>query len=104
LKVKIKSLAAEAVIIRQEERKNSGATRFTLHQHRVFDVRKEARCSLIAYGYLRGRPLASFEKSGSRKPDWGNAERIAKRFSLTAFNQQHFREWAGIEPAQAKAA
>jgi hypothetical protein len=97
LKIKIKSLAAEAIIIRHEERKNSGDTRNNLHLHRVMVVRPEARASFIAYAYLRGRLLSSQEQPGSRTPDWANALRIAKRFSLVPFDEVAFREWAGID-------
>ena len=59
LKVKIKSLAEEARIIRREERKldwkTDQAKRFKLWVHRTFDIRREARATLIAYAYLRGR-------------------------------------------------
>jgi hypothetical protein len=77
LRVKIKSLAAEAVIIRREERKSLGNARWLknsqqdasgfysqydrLHSHRVYDVRDEARGAQLAYAYLRGVPKAKVE-------------------------------------------
>jgi len=63
LKVKIKSLAAEARIIRLEERRagKSNTLREQLYRHRTVDVRREQRASLLAYAFLRGRPLAAVE-------------------------------------------
>lgn len=63
LKVKIKSLAEEAKIIRTEEKKLPGpsAKRMELHEHRVGKVRHCARYALLAYGYLRGKPYRIIE-------------------------------------------
>ncbi len=89
LKIKIKSLAEEARMIRKEERKQLGygrhlrrvdrdarvntpeeerwennpvyLTHCRLHHHRVVDVRKAAREAQLAYAYLRGRPLLVVE-------------------------------------------
>lgn len=64
IKVKIKSLAEEARIIRSEEHKAKyDSTREGLHAHRVIQVREEARASLLAYGYLRGLSLSQVEKN-----------------------------------------
>jgi hypothetical protein len=54
LKVKIKSLAVESRIIRQEELRSRGDLRNSLRLHRVNDVRHECRATLIAYNCLRG--------------------------------------------------
>jgi hypothetical protein len=67
LKIKIKSLAEEARIIRAEERKakerGASGARASLHEHRVLHVRPEQRATLIAYGYLRGRAYRQLEAS-----------------------------------------
>ncbi len=55
LKVKIKSLAEEARIIRVEERRTSGMSKWQLQHHRRTVVRDAARRSLIAYATVRGR-------------------------------------------------
>lgn len=68
LKIKIKSLAEEARIIRKEE--NGLDTRVfggelmqrELHHHRIIDVRGAARTSHIAYGLIRGKALDNIEK------------------------------------------
>lgn len=67
LKVKIKSLAAEARIIRREEflakKHGNRALLDGLHAHRTFDVRLAARRTLLAYGYLRGRWYGTIESN-----------------------------------------
>lgn len=91
LKIKIKSLAEEARIIRHEERRigytnykirlrpvNDDQTdadniiceyndniRNGLHQHRVLNVRHETRAALLAYGFLRGRDYIEIENSST---------------------------------------
>lgn len=69
MKVKIKSLAEEARIIRKMERqvKEKGwhkevehPNRFLLpelHKHRTYDVAREQRATLLAYAYVRNKPV-----------------------------------------------
>ena len=132
LKVKIKTLAAEAQDIRRQERKfNIGArarkrlsralelgsiyrpamdqreklspamqTRISkklahhkmlqrneramkafdgLRAHRVGPVRKEARSSFIAYGFLRGLEYSQIEKT-NKPVDWERVESLVKKY------------------------
>jgi hypothetical protein len=67
LRVKVKSLAAEAAIIRKEERRLRGPLRSELREHRVGAVRSEARLSHLAYNFVRGRKLQIAEPK--RRPD-----------------------------------
>ena len=95
LKVKIKSLAAEARIIRREERRYANREeRPSLVEHRRGVVRSEARCSLLAYAYLRHMPYRCVEASTKRKPDWGKIDGLIKRF---AFIDGHSKEWGERE-------
>ena len=59
LKVKIKSLAAEARIIRQDEKRaakrGQGTLCNELHSHRMNVVRPEQRATLYAYAIIRNR-------------------------------------------------
>ncbi len=110
LKVKIKSLAAEARIIRLEELRAKGRRKspdrrkdmglgfvqanpdylvvrgrdprllFELHHHRVWDVRQEQRASLLAYAFLRGRTLAACEPKTTREPDWARVLKLVEKF------------------------
>ena len=86
--MKVKSLAAEARIIRLEERKALGrrvpdaAVYASLRTHRVCAVRREQRSSLLAYGFLRGRPYAAIETpAATNPPDWARVKKIASRFN-----------------------
>ena len=92
LKVKIKSLADEARIIRHEERKSLNSGRFCkgkqglqkeseksyylyrkLRDHRIGIVISEARASLIAYAFIRGKSFASLNEV---KPDFKELTQI----------------------------
>lgn len=66
LRVKSKSLAEEARIIRREERRTWGPLLLELHHHRVYNVRIEARMTHIAYALIKGRTLEQIEKPGKR--------------------------------------
>ena len=93
LKVKVKSLAAEAKIIRREEhRARTPETRSGLHQHRVGVVRSATRHTLLAYGYLRGRSHRQIEASCKRPPDWTVVERMVRRYGPPKHNTG-FEEW-----------
>lgn len=101
LKIKIKSLAAEARIIRSEEKKWPGQSyvRSSLHGHRTGIVRNEARHSQLAYGFLRGRPYVAMEQKAKTEPNWDRVENIAVRFRDSHGGQtpqnvkQRFAEW-----------
>lgn len=77
MRVKLRSLAEEARIIRNYERKlrkrwrkekaqekaeSLQETYGKLHRHRVVALRREARAGYLAYGFLRGRPYNTIEE------------------------------------------
>lgn len=103
LRVKIKSLAVEARIIRLEEqrakKRHDTALLVSLEQHRKYVVRSEARHSQLAYAFLRGKPYDMVEtkwlspRMGGRAVSWGSVESIAKRFSDSAWDAKAFTEW-----------
>lgn len=86
LKIKIKSLAEEARIIRFEEQQAKKYGNFTLlndlHWHRVVKVRKEARATLLAYQYLRGKTFKYCEPNcrNTKAIDWDAVERMISRY------------------------
>lgn len=80
LKIKLKSLAAEARIIRREEQRTNGDLREEMHIHRVRDLRHESRATHLAYGFIRGVPYRVIE---------------AKSTSDSTLPQD-IREWAGL--------
>lgn len=103
LKVKIKSLAAEARIIRAEERKLPGphATRTGLHLHRVNEVRREARAALLAYGFLRGRWYEQIEGPGTDRDavPWQRVLQLANKYGGQRVEAATLQGWAeGGEP------
>lgn len=61
LRVKLKSLAEEARIIRREELRAHGEIREELYRHRIDTVRAEARATHLAYGFIRGLTLEQME-------------------------------------------
>lgn len=96
LKVKVKSLAREAQIIRAEEKKHSGAVRAGLANHRKVVVRREARNSLLALAYLRGRAYRAVERSCRTEPGWDQVERMVKKYGPPRHNIS-FNEWRNNE-------
>lgn len=82
LKVKIKSLAEEARIIRKEELRARGydELREQLYLHRIHDVRDESRATQLAYAYLRGREYGACEHAvGESFWESHDGQRIWKR-------------------------
>ena len=61
LKIKSKSLAEEARIIRKEERKLTGEDRDELVMHRRGTVRQHARATYLAIAFLRHRAYKTVE-------------------------------------------
>lgn len=82
LRIKIKSLAAEAMIIRKEANKTKGMTKWGLNQHRTEVVRHHARHNLLAYGLLREIPYEVMEKKCDHAPDFKMIADIARRFGM----------------------
>lgn len=90
LKVKIKSLAAEAKIIRAEEGKaRSDALRTSLLVHRAKHLRAVARVNLLAYGCLRGTPYEKMESKTASEPNWDDIKFVVDRFGVV---WDHVRE------------
>ena len=80
LRVKVKSLAAEAEIIRREAQKTEGMVKWGLNQHRKTVVRYHSRINLLAYGLLRGIPYGAMEHKCHTPPDFDAIVTIARRF------------------------
>jgi hypothetical protein len=122
LKIKIMSLAAEASIIRREERKaydnhaarkrlrrsNARGRQHTvgdrvlfleLKRHRRHVVREEARASQLAYGFLRGRTYHQLERKAYLPPDWAKVESMVSRFGGVSKDdaRNRLKEWSRDE-------
>lgn len=66
-----------------------------IHLHRVNVIRKEARCALLAYGFVRGLSYVSMENFAWTQPDWDRVEKLAIRYSDTTEQdvKQRFAQW-----------
>jgi hypothetical protein len=95
LKVKVKSLAAEARIIRLEEGRSRGELRSQLRFHRREDVRGEQRATQIAYGYLRGISYARIEPNPKSQPAWDRVRAMVKKYG-TSEHVEKLTEWGKI--------
>lgn len=62
LRVKVKTLAEEANIIRKEEARTWGSFKDSLINHRRWDVRNEARATQLAVRYLSNGTYQGVEK------------------------------------------
>ncbi len=80
LRVKLKSLAEEARIIRREEQRTHGRLRDELHLHRVGVVREAARATHIAYGLIKGRTYEQIERTAIYGPDWAAVEKMLAKY------------------------
>lgn len=81
LKVKIKSLAEEARIIRKETKRAKSVTiKNGLALHRKGIVRTEARHTCLAYGFLRGRDYRQMEPIAYVEPNWTKVRRMVQKY------------------------
>jgi hypothetical protein len=113
LRVKIKSLAAEAKIIRREEdRAKSWHEWLSLKEHRRTVVRSEARAAQLALAFLRGIPYEKVEPfvHPGHEPNWSRVAALAVKYAvpphLTSWSQranavqvrtqvlENFKTWA----------
>lgn len=102
LKIKIMSLAAEARIIRTEEKRwpgtapgaNLGSPRAGLHEHRITVVRPEARVALLAYGFLRGRRYRQIEAKALEAPNWGRVVALVNKYGAAKVTPDDIQAWA----------
>lgn len=101
LRVKIKTLTAEAGIIRHEVAKARNPLRAAyMTEHRRGELRYEARHSQLAYGFLRGRQYAELEYLAAEEPNWkkiaktvARFEDIASQFDGSVGSTALYNEW-----------
>lgn len=82
LRVKLKSLAAESLIIKREMLRFRTTNPYyeRLHLHRVHDVRDEARATNIAYGFLNGLTYNEIEEVSYAQPKWDRVAAMVKKY------------------------
>lgn len=119
LRIKIISLADEARHIRRWENRLKKAARgrgtgenperpelkeafWSLREHRQCVVSTEARYSILAHGFLRGKPYKVLEQRRYSDPYWVRVEEIARKFGGNAYDKDAFTAWraAAGEPDQ----
>ena len=90
LRVKIKSLAYEAATIRQEEKRHHADAdlRSSLREHRIWEVRREQRASLLAYAFIRGRRYSSAEPNSRSKFPHRRVAELVKVFGPAPRDKQ----------------
>lgn len=130
LKIKIASLAAEAVLIRNEENRYRFKTKtvyspagtykdvtpramtplqteifWGLRNHRKIDVASESRSALIAYGYLRGRSYFSIEAKPRTEPDWTRVRELVTKYGKktgAGLTWEAIDAWRKVPPTNAE--
>lgn len=85
LRVKSKSLAEEARIIRKEEQRTHGIMRNRLQEHRRGIVRLEARATGLAYGFIRGHSWEQMEPKSINPPNWKRVREMIKKYGPRDF-------------------
>ena len=83
LKIKLKSLAAEARIIRKEELKNKGKWAWqaeSFHVHRTQHLRPITRATHVAYGLLRELEYLQIEPTTKSQPDWSKVRSMVAKY------------------------
>lgn len=108
MKVKLKSLAQESKYIRKETKKQPFFANL-LACHRTNVVRPEARATLLAYAFIRGRTRAQTEPGAKTEPDWRRVEKMAKAYGIHwKFNHPYgagvesFKEWQKLKEEEVK--
>lgn len=117
VKIKVKSLAEEAKMIRREEnllkwkkRAARGRERAQkaiqgLQLHRVREVRREARSANLAYGFMLGLEYDQMENFAWSQPDWNKIQRLIENYGEGGHNEllDKFQSWKekalrGVKP------
>jgi len=94
LRVNVKSLAAEAKIIRDEiQRATTKEARESLHYHRMERVRPEARMAHLALAFARGKAYKEAESKARNKPSVPELVKKIQRFAWTADAEQKVHDW-----------
>jgi len=101
LKIKLKTLAAEAKFIRREELRLKGnmkrdAYREHLYLHRINVVRREARATHLAYQFLRGIPYEQVENHALplvRPPRWDRVLTMVQKYGDKPLTLDDLKAW-----------
>lgn len=67
-----------------------------LRQHRIDNVRKEARITALAYGFLKGKAFKQIEGTSYSHPNWNRIETLVMRYGEdydVEARRERFRKW-----------
>lgn len=93
-RVKIKSLAEEARIIRHEEARTPDPSwRGCLRGHRIHELRRESRSAQLAYAFVRGVPYKVVENRCKEDPDLKRIKEIVGSLSNRRVETVDVYEW-----------
>lgn len=96
LKVKNKSLAEEARIIKLEEGRHTGLTRQGLYLHRINVVRPEARATLLADCFFRGKEYSEIEHktyTPAYLMPWQKVKKMVESYCTNKERKSELDEW-----------
>ena len=94
LRVNVKSLAAEARIIRLEERKvRDDSILGMMHGHRVHHVRNESRIAQLALACVRGVPYRMVENSTRNPVSVSDLRKKLNRFMAGLVTEEFVEGW-----------
>lgn len=103
LRIKAKTLAEEARIIRVEESKQRGDSRADLREHRRFTVSTEARATHLAISYIKGKPYIEVEPKRRLEKEWAFRARVlpkvtamVKKYCFEKFSEEEIKNYLGI--------
>jgi hypothetical protein len=96
LRVNVKSLAAEARIIRQEDRRAGPGYREKLDYHRRGRLREESRYAQLALAFIRGRAYKTVEQPYEPPVRQKLHQKICRFFPASP---QQVADWLGQVPA-----
>ncbi len=101
LKIKIKSIAEEARMIRKEElkyKRGNHPLRQELRLHRL-GLRPGQRETYLAYAFLRNRPYRALEASPRTNPNWRRVYKMVEKYGAPYFTgrnvtiKEAFEDW-----------
>ncbi len=94
LRVNVKSLAAEAKLIRHEERRAGYQYQTVLALHRRGRVREEARYAQLALAYIRGKKYRDVERGGTKNVNIARLLGKVQRFHSGIWTVSGCEDWA----------
>ena len=94
LRVNVKSLAAEAIFIREEISKTkNNFVKGYLNNHRIRKLRVEARHTQLALAAVRGKPYKFIEQKTKFAPDFDKIRTKAKQYVWYHKDRDKINQW-----------